>query len=193
MAQDTNEGPKLRDSWYLVLARGLVEGALVIIYFAASIQSRADLGIFLGFVVAVGSLLELSMAWRLPGHAFRGILIFTGLSGLAIGGFLLVRAFTADMTLPLLIVFTGLWVALRGFASLWLGLSIVSGTFDRIVPTLAGLVGLVVGGWAMIWYDPETADNFVRAISLFGALSVVVHLLVALRMRGEHQRVLHEA
>ncbi len=184
---------KLHEAWYLVLARGLVEGALAVIYFIDGVQSPVDLAVFCGVVIGAGSLLELALAYRLPGHAFRSILVFTGLTGLVIGGFLVQRVFGDDVTLALLIVTTGLWVALRGFASLWLGLSIVSGTFDRAVPTAAGLAGLLVGGWAMIWYDPLTANNFVWAISLYGGLSVLVHLLVALRLRAEHQRALARA
>ncbi len=183
--------PKLHEIWGLVLVRGLLEGALAVIYFKPAFQSAGALAAFVSTVILGGGLLELVMAYRLRGHTFRSILIFTGLSSVLLGGFILMRLYlNLPVTLALLVVLTGLWVALRGFAALWLGLSIVEGTFDRAVPVTAGLLGLVVGG-AGLWLEVELS-LFVALISIYGLGSLLVHLLVALRMRAEHRRHVHE-
>lgn len=178
---------KLHDIWWTVLLRGLIEGTLVSAYFLPVAQSIEVLTTFVAVVVLGGSLIELAVAYWLGSHPFRNILVFTGLAGAAIGGFLFIRPiFDLSITQGLLMVMVGLWVALRGFAALWLGLSIVSGTFDRAVPTVAGLLGLL-GGTVLLLMEMERSV-FVALIALYGAGSFLVHVLVALRMRVEKKR-----
>lgn len=178
---------KLHEIWRSVLLRGLIEGTLVAVYFLPATQSIEALTAFVAAVVFSGSLLELAVAYRLGGHPFRSILIFTGLAGAAIGGFLFIRLiFDLSITQDLLMVMVGLWVALRGFAALWLGLSIVSKTFDRAVPSVAGLLGLI-GGAVLLWMEMERSV-FVALLALYGAGSFLVHILVALRMWAEQKR-----
>ncbi len=178
--------PKLADNWMLVLLRGLIEGLFIVLYFVPGLESVPALTVFAAGVVAGGSVIELIMAMRLPGHAFRGILLFSGVVGLCIAAFLF---YAYPGTTDLFVVVGGLWVALRGFAALWLGLSIVEGTFDRAVPMVAGVVGLLAGAWAMIFLTVEV-PALVNLVAFYGAVSLVVHLLVALRMRSEEQRLL---
>lgn len=187
--------PKLADVWGFVLLRGLVEGALIVLFFVPFLQEVGPLALFITAVLCGGSLIELVMAYRLPGHAFRSILIFIGVTGLMIGGFIFFFYGFAEgrVTLALLVTMMALWVSLRGFAALWLGLSIVSGTFERAVPTVAGLVGLGVGTVALLFFTPESSQPLVRLLSLYGLGSVIVHLLVALRMRRDRRRHLRGA
>lgn len=178
---------KLHEIWRTTLLRGLIESTLVAVYFLPIAQSLEILAAFLAAVVFSGSLLELAVAYRLGDHPFRNILVFTGLAGAAIGGFLFIRlVFDLSITQDLLMVMVGLWVALRGFAALWLGLSIVSKTFDRAVPSIAGLLGLI-GGTVFLWLEMERSV-FVALLAFYGAGSFLVHILVAFRMRAEQKR-----
>jgi len=184
--------PKLFDVWGFVLLRGLFEGALAVLFFFDVFYGE-DVGPLSRFIMVVllgGSLIELFMARRLRGHAFRSILIFVGGSGLAISCFILYNFFFSQalVTLNLLVVMMGLWVAVRGFAALWLGLSIVAGTFDRAVPVGAGLLGLAAGFAALLFFSPEESAWFVRLLSLYGLGSLGVHLAVAFRMRRRGRR-----
>lgn len=178
---------KLHEIWRSVLLRGLIEGTLVAVYFIPGVRSIEALMAFVAAVIFSGSLVELIVAYRLGSHPFRSILAFMGLAGMVIGGFLFVRlVFDLSVTQGLLVVMAGLWVALRGFAALWLGLSIVSGTFDRAVPSAAGLLGLL-GGAVLLWMEMERSV-LVGLLAIYGAGSFLVHVLVALRMRAEHKR-----
>lgn len=183
--------PKLFDVWRSVLLRGLFEGALAVLALFGMFYEVGPLARFIIIVLLGGSLVELVMAHRLRGHAFRNILIFVGGSGLLIAGFILYNFFFAEalVTLNLLVVMMGLWVAVRGFAALWLGLSIVAGTFERAVPVGAGLLGLAVGFAALLFFSPDESTWFVRLLSLYGLGSLAVHLAVALRMRRDRRRV----
>lgn len=194
MSERTDRPPKLFDVWGFVLLRGLIEGALLLLFFFSVFYEVGPLALFLIVVLLGGSLVELIMARRLRGHAFRNILLFVGLSGLLIAGFVSYNYFfsKALVTLTLLVVMAGLWVAVRGFAALWLGLSIVSGTFERAVPIVAGLLGLGVGFAALLFFSPDEPTTFVRLLSLYGLGSLVVHVLVALRMRRDRRRVMRE-
>lgn len=188
---DDDPTPKLSDVWVHVLLRGLIEGALVLVFFIGALHDVGPLALFIALTLSGGSLVELAMAHRLRGHAFRGILLFTGITGLMIGGFILYNYFFAEavVTLTLLVVMMGLWVAVRGFAALWLGLSIVAGTFERAVPVGAGLLGLGVGFAALLFFSPESEATFVRLLSLYGLGSIIVHVMVAVRMRRDRRRL----
>lgn len=190
MADSDETVPKLSDLWGAVLLRGLIEGALVALFFLPSLQDIGPLALFVTAVLVGGSLVELTMAYRLPGHAFRSILLFVGITGLMIGGFIFYfYGFSeGQVTLTLLVTMMALWVAVRGFAALWLGLSIVSGTFERIVPVVAGLVGLGLGLAALLFFSPESTQPLVHLLSLYGLGSVIIHLLVAFRMRRGRRR-----
>jgi hypothetical protein len=193
---DPDSSPKLSGVWGFVLLRGLIEGALLLTFLLSALYAVGPLALFIAAVLVGGSLVELAMAYRLSGHAFRNILVFVGLSGLMIAAFILYNYFFVSgkkVTLDLLVVMMGLWVAVRGFASFWLGLSIVSGTFERAVPIGAGLVGLGVGFAALTSFKPEEPAWFVRLLALYGLISLVVHLLVAFRMRRDRRRVELEA
>lgn len=176
---------KLADIWLLVLLRGLIEGSLLLMFFFPEAQSVEGISVFFGATLLGGSLVELVMAWRLPGHPFRGILVFVGVAGSVVGAFLL---YNFPATMNLLWLMTGLWVALRGFAALWLGLSIVSGTFDRLVPALAGLLGLLVGAYAMIFMRAEP-QTYILLIAAYAFGAAVIHIVVALRMGLEERRL----
>jgi uncharacterized membrane protein HdeD (DUF308 family) len=194
MANHDASSPKLSDVWSFVLLRGLIEGALLLVVFFGKFYHVGPLALFIGGTLLGGSLIELAMAHQLRGHAFHPILMFTGLTGLGIAGFILYNYFFASavVTLELLVVMMGLWVAARGFGALWLGLSIVVGGFDRAVPVGAGLVGLGVGFAALLFFTPEEPTWFVRSLSLYGLGSLVVHVLVARRMRRDRRRVQQE-
>ena len=172
--------PKLADIWPLVLLRGLLALALVLVVFIPSDFLLPLLGLLFGIVLVVGGLLELLMGYRLSGHPFRGILFFTGLTSTLIGVFLLYY-YPANMAL--LVVTTGLWVALRGFAALWLGLSIVSGTFDRLLPAGAGLAALLLGTSAMIWLNPPS-NVFANLVAVYALGAGLIQAVVAFRLRN---------
>ena len=194
MEDGHDRSPKLFDVWGFVLLRGLIEGALLLTFFFEVFYQAGPLALFIALSLAGGSLVELAMARRLAGHAFRGILLFTGLTGLMIAGVILYAYFfaEAEVTLTLLVVMIGLWVSVRGFAALWLGLSIVAGTFERGVPLGAGLLGLGIGFAALLFFSPESETPFVRLLSLYGLGSIIVHLMVAFRMRRDRRRLEHE-
>ena len=173
--------PKLGDIWHLVLLRGLLALALVLVVFIPNDALLSILGLLFGGVLVVGGLLELLMGYRLPGHPFRGILIFTGLTSTLIGAFLLYY-YPANMAL--LVVTTGLWVALRGFAALWLGLSIVSGTFDRLMPVGAGLAALTLGASAMIWLNPPSSV-YANLVAVYALGAGLIQIVVAFRLRNQ--------
>jgi hypothetical protein len=190
MPDRDNRSPKLFDVWRLVLVRGLFEGAFVVLALFGVFYEVGPLARFIMTVLLGGSLVELFMARRLWGHPFRSILLFVGGSGLLIGLFITYNFFFAEalVTLKLLVVMIGLWVAVRGFAALWLGLSIVVGTFERAVPVGAGLLGLALGFAALLFFTPEEPTLFVRLLSLYGLGSLGVHLAVAVRMRRQGRR-----
>ncbi|PSQ82171.1 MAG: hypothetical protein BRD46_00235 [Bacteroidetes bacterium QS_8_68_15] len=192
--RDPDASPKLSDVWSFVLLRGLFEGALLTAVFFGALYRVGPLALLIGSTLLGGSLVELAMAHRLRGHPFRSILIFTGVTGLMIAGLILYnyQFAEAQVTLNLLVVMMGLWVAARGFAALWLGLSIVTGGFDRAVPVGAGLVGLSAGFAALMFFSPEEPAWFVRLLSLYGLGSLVVHLLLARRMRRDRRRLERE-
>ena len=192
--RDPDASPKLSDVWSFVLLRGLFEGALLTAVFFGAFYRVGPLALLIGSTLLGGSLVELAMARQLRGHAFHSILMFTGLTGLGIAGFILYNYFFASavVTLELLVVMVGLWVAARGFGALWLGLSIVVGGFDRAVPVGAGLVGLGAGFAALLFFSPEEPTWFVRSLSLYGLGSLVVHLLLARRMRRDRRRLERE-
>ena len=172
--------PKLGDIWHLVLLRGFLALALVLAVFIPNDALLSILGLLFGGVLVVGGLLELLMGHQLPGHPFRGILIFTGLTSMLIGAFLLYY-YPANMAL--LVVTTGLWVALRGFAALWLGLSIVSGTFDRLLPAGAGLAALILGASAMIWLNPPS-NVYANLVAVYALGAGLIQIVVAFRLRN---------
>lgn len=126
------------------------------------------------------------MARGLRGHAARSILRFAGTTGLMIAGFILYNYFFAQavVTLKLLVVMMELWVAVRGFAGLWLGLSITSpDALDRGMPVGAGLLGLGAGFAALLFFSPEAPTPFVRLLSLYGLVALLVQSLAAFRLR----------
>ena len=194
MTDRDEHSPKLSDVWSFVLLRGLIEGALVLVFFIGALHKIGPMTFFIALTLGGGSLVELAMAYRLAGHAFRRILVFTGFTGLLIAGFIMYNYFFAEavVTLTLLVVMMGLWVAARGFAALWLGLSIVAGTFERGVPVGAGLLGLGIGFAALLFFSPQSVTPFVRLLSLYGLGSIIVHLLVAFRMRRDRRRLEQE-
>jgi len=171
--RDPDASPKLSDVWSFVLLRGLFEGALLTAVFFGAFYRVGPLALLIGSTLLGGSLVELAMAHQLRGHPFRSILIFTGVTGLMIAGLILYnyQFAEAQVTLNLLVVMMGLWVAARGFAALWLGLSIVTGGFDRAVPVGAGLVGLSAGFAALMFFSPEEPTWFVRAFALRSGLA----------------------
>jgi uncharacterized membrane protein HdeD (DUF308 family) len=192
--RDPDASPKLSGVWSFVLLRGLFEGALLTAVFFGAFYRVGPLALLIGSTLLGGSLVELAMAHQLRGHPFRSILIFTGVTGLMIAGLILYnyQFAEAQVTLNLLVVMMGLWVAARGFAALWLGLSIVTGGFDRAVPVGTGLVGLSAGFAALMFFSPEEPTWFVRLLSLYGLGSLVVHLLLARRMRRDRRRLERE-
>ena len=162
-----------------MLLRGLLDIALVLPYLQGAYEDRKEAALLIGGVMLVGGLLELLMFFWLRGHAFQGILRLTGIAGVLIGIFLL---FIEPVTPQLLLVTTGLWLAVRGFAALWLGLSIVERPLDRALPVLAGLGSALVGVAAMVAPAPRLA-LLIPAMAAYGAGSAFLHTVVALRIR----------
>lgn len=162
-----------------MLLRGLLDGALVLPFLLEGYREREEVALLVGGIMLGGGLLELAMFYLLRGHPFQGILRLTGIAGVLIGGFLLL---IKPVTVQLLLVTPGLWLTVRGFAALWLGLSIVERPLDRAIPVAAGLVSALFGVAAMVALPPEL-DLILTIIAVYGAGSAFLHAVVALRMR----------
>lgn len=180
---------KLHTIWWMVLLRGLVEGLLVAPYVAGVLHLPEQLTLYVPAVILGGGLIELAMFVWLRGHPFRGILRLVALGSVALGLFLLWQH--PETTLGMLVVLTGLWMAVQGFAALWLGLSIVNHPYIRAVAVLAGTGSALFGVVAMLWLPPH-AGPFIVVLAAYGVGSLALHVVVALRMRADRRRVLAE-
>ena len=169
---------KLYRIWWLVLLRGLVEGALALPLLMPELRTEATLTRLVAGTALAGGFLEMCMFFVLRDHAFRPMLRLFGLSGVFIGSLMF---FLQPLTLAMLLVGTGLWIAIRGFTALWIGLSIVDRPLDRWIPAAAGLLSLLFG-LTLLWLDVPF-ETFAFMISIYALGSTLAHLAVAIRMR----------
>lgn len=162
-----------------MLLRGLLDAALIIPYLQDNYGERRGVALLVGGIMLGGGLLELLMFYWMRKHPFQGILRLTGFAGVLIGIFLLL---IEPVTVQLILVASGLWLAVRGFAALWLGLSIVERPLDRAIPVAAGLGSALIGVAAMVALPPDLG-LILAIIAAYGAGSAFLHTVVALRMR----------
>ena len=180
---------KLAPMWWLVLLRGLVDGALLIPFFEAEWRGLEPLTQLVAVTALVGAALELAMLLWMREHEFRGIIRLFLLGDAALGLFLW---FAQPVTPALLLVAVGIWLGARSLGVLWLGLSIVKHPYLRAVPVGAGGLGMLVAVVAMLWLDPVT-KTVVQLAAAYGAAAVVLHVVIALRMLADKRRLAREA
>lgn len=180
---------KLAPMWWLVLLRGLVDGALLLPFFEAEWRVLEPLTQLIAVTALVGAALELAMLLWMREHAFRGVIRLFLLADAALGLFLW---FAQPVTPALLLVAVGIWLGARSFGVLWLGLSIVKHPYLRAIPAGAGGLGMLVAVVAMLWLDPVT-QTVVRLAAAYGAVAVVLHVVIALRMLADKRRLAREA
>lgn len=177
---------KLYSIWWIVLLRGAVEAGLMAPFWVEPLQSTPMLGLYVAAVVLGTGLLDVMMLLWMRGHTFQGILRLIAFSSIAFGGYLFV---VQPTLLGKLLWFTGLWMAVRGFAGLWLGLSIVRHPYVRWTTIMAGLASVLSGMAAMLWLPPQM-HVYLLLVAVYVAGSVVAHAVVAARMRRDRRRVL---
>lgn len=171
------ERPKLIRIWHLVLLRALVEGLLLLPFLRPDLQALQPATWVIAGAALGGGVLELLMYWRMRGHPFQGILRFNGIVGLIAGVVLLTAT---QFTIHFLIFVVGVWITLRGFAGLWLGLSIIERPLDRAIPAGAGLVAVGFGVWLM-WLQVGV-ETFALLLFVYGLGSTLMHLALGLRI-----------
>lgn len=177
--------PKLVRIWWLVCLRGLFDVTFAAPFFWPFLREVNTLTALVALTTLIGGLLELVMYWRMRGHTFQGVLRLIGAADVLLGTVLF---FIAPVTLALLLVLTGLWIGVRSFAVLWLGLSIVAHPYLRLIPAGAGVLGIIGAGIAMLFLE-DALWPFVLLLLAYAAVSVPLHLLIGLRMRREWPRV----
>lgn len=185
--------PKLTNIWWLVLLRGFVDGALALPLFGMWPADLHSLTVLVAFVTLVGGVLELAMYGMMRGHRFQGILRLMGVADvlLGLGLYVIPGLIDYSVTPAFLLVLSGMWIATRGFAVLWLGLSIVNHPYIRIVSVLPGFAALAAGA-AMMLFLPPTLNIIVYMICGYGIGSSLLHIVVALRMRIDRYRIKQE-
>ena len=177
--------PKLTNIWWLVLIRGFVDGALALPLFGMWPHDLDALTVLVAFVTLVGGVLELAMYAMMRGHRFQGILRLMGVADvlLGLGLYVIPGLIDYSVTPAFLLVLSGMWIATRGFAVLWLGLSIVNHPYIRIVSVLPGIAALAAGA-AMMLFLPPTLSIIVYMICGYGVGSFLLHIVVAVGRRG---------
>ena len=180
---------KLHTIWWMVLLRGLVEGLLVAPFFIAPLRAPAELTLAVPAIMLLGGLVELAMFVWLRDHPFRAILRLLALGSVALGLYLLWSH--PDTTVGMLVVLTGLWMVLRGFAALWLGLSIVKHPYIRAAAVLGGVGAAGFGATAMLFLAPSVSA-FALFLLIYAVAGGAMHIIIALRMRADKRRVLAE-
>lgn len=180
---------KLHTIWWMVLLRGLIEGLLAAPFFVAALRVPEHLTLAVPALMLGGGLVELAMFVWLREHPFRNILRLLALGSVALGLYLLWSH--PETTVGMLVVLTGLWMVLRGFAALWLGLSIVRHPYIRAASVVGGLGAAGFGATAMLFLAPSVS-TFALFLLLYATAGGVMHIIIALRMRADKRRVLAE-
>lgn len=166
--------------WWLVLLRGLVPGVLALVLVLAPSLSLHGLARVGAGVVALGSALELALAWQLRGVVRHRVLWLIGGFGLAAAGLLLA---TASVTLALLLSVMGAWLGVRGLAMFWVALLMQPAAGERLLLLAVALLSVAVGV-ALLFWTQLTVGALVWPAVLYALPYAALHAVAARRIRN---------
>lgn len=184
MPSDEPSFERVSQLWWLVFLRGFVPSALALVLIAAPALSLQEAAWTAAAVVALGSAIELAVAWRLRGIGSRGTLWFTGLIGLAAGGLVLA---TATTTLALLLTVMGAWLAIRGLAALWAALSMNRSHREWLLPLATAFLSAGAGVVLLFWTTLKIGALIAPAV-IYALCHGALHAVAARRIRTAPHR-----